>query len=107
MHLQSGNAHKEARAAKLFSLVVITKNVTDVLAKKTLNALAKLLYAIHVALVHFPLNVRARREGRDHPVDAVVPGYVGDQISDDRKTLHRLGSDGFIQGQRIHSSLAG
>src|SRR5688572_18929541 len=106
MHLQSGNSNKEARAAKLFLLIVIAQDVADILTKKTLDAFTKFLDSIDVALIHLPLDVRPRRKRRDLSVDSIIPGHVCYQISDNRKTLHRLDSNGFIQRQRIHASFA-
>src|SRR6266542_3568746 len=45
MHFQAGDAHEEARAAELLNLLVIAQHMADILAKKALNALAKLLHA--------------------------------------------------------------
>ena len=57
MHFQSGNADEEPWSAKLSALVVIAHDMTHVLAKKTFNTLAKLLHAINVALIHFPVDI--------------------------------------------------
>src|SRR5258705_1776392 len=106
MHFQSGNANEEARPTKLFLLFVISQNMTDVLAKETLDALAKLLHAVHVALIHLPFDIRTRTERWDLSVDTVIPRYICHQVSDDRKTLHRLDNDWFTKGQGIQASLA-
>src|SRR5512132_830705 len=97
MHLQPGDANKETRTTKLLLLFVIAQDMTNVLAKKTFNTFAELLHTIHIALIHFPFNVRARAERRNLPVDSVIPGDVSYQISDDRKAFHRLNSDRFFQ----------
>ena len=49
MHFQSRDADEKARAAELFSLVVLAKNVADVLAEEALDALAKFLHAVDIA----------------------------------------------------------
>ena len=104
MHVQSGYANEEAGTTKLFLLVVVAQDVANILTQKTFDAFAKLLHAIDVSLIHLPFNIRARAEWRNLSVDFVVPGYVSYQISDDRKTFHRLDSNGFIQGQSIQAS---
>src|SRR5260370_2507563 len=80
MHFQTGDAHEEARAAELLNFLVIAQDVADILAKKALDAFAKLLNAIDLALIHFPFDVRPRGERRDLFVDAVIPRDVGDQV---------------------------
>src|SRR5262245_50294259 len=62
VHFQPGHAHEEARSAKLVLLLVIAQYVTNVLAEKALNAFAKFLHAIDLALIHLPFNVRLRRK---------------------------------------------
>jgi hypothetical protein len=106
MHVQPGYANEETRTAKLFLLVMVAQDMANILTEKTFDTLAKLLDAIDVALVHLPFDVWARAEWRNLSVDLVVPGYVGYQISDDWKTLHRLDSNGFIYWQSIHAGLA-
>ena len=94
MHLERGRADEEARSAKLFLLVVIAQDVADILAEEALDALAELLHAIDVALVHLPLDAGARLEGRDLLIHFEIPGDVGHQILDDRKCLHGKDGDG-------------
>src|SRR6266542_4191422 len=106
MHIQSGDANEEAGTTKLFLLLVIAQHVANIRTQKTFDTFAKLLHAIDVALIHFPRDIRARAEWLNPSVDFVVPGYVSYQISDDRKTLHRLNCNGFIQRQSIQASLA-
>src|SRR6266446_6663585 len=43
MHFEASDSNEEARAGELLLLVVLAKNVANVLAKKTFDALAKLL----------------------------------------------------------------
>src|SRR5438552_10546221 len=85
MHFQSGDAHEETRAAELLFLLMIAQYVADILAKKALNAFAKLLDAIDFALIHFPFDVGPRREWRDLLIDAVIPRDVGNQILQHRE----------------------
>src|ERR1700730_11744962 len=73
MHLQPGNANEETRAAKLFLLVVIAQNMTNILAKKTLDALTKFLYSIDIALIHFPSDIGARSKRWDLLVNLIIP----------------------------------
>jgi hypothetical protein len=86
---------------------VLAKDVADVLAEKTFDALAKFLDAINIELGNLPLGVGARLEGGNFFVDVVVPGDVGDQILNPRKRLHGRHNDGLILGQIVHSRLAG
>ncbi len=96
MHLQRGGAHEKPWPAKLFLLAVITQDVADVLAKETLNALAKFLYAIHVSLVHLPFDVSSRTKRRNLLIDSEIPGDVSYQILDYREGLHGKDRDGLI-----------
>src|SRR5580700_11581896 len=56
MHLKAGNANEETGSAELFLFGVVAKDVADVLAEEALDAFMELLPALHVALVHFPLD---------------------------------------------------
>src|SRR5260370_33998110 len=106
MHLETRDAHKETGTAKLLLFVVIAQHMTNVLAKKTLYAFAKLLHAIDFALIHLPLTVRPRCERRDLLVNAIVPRDVGNQILEPWERLHRLYCDWLTYRQRIPSRLA-
>ncbi len=88
MHFQARNAHEEARPAELLLLVVIAQDVADVLAQEALDALAEFLHAVHVSLVHLPFDAGPGLERRDFLVHFVIPGDVGDQILDQRKSFH-------------------
>ena len=107
MHFESGDANEKSGAAVFAVFRVIAKDVADVLAEETFDALAKFLSAVNVVLGHFPLNVRGRRERGDFFVHRIIPGNVCDEILDDRKRLHRRNGDGLILGQGIHARLAG
>src|ERR1700733_2131728 len=107
MHLKRSGAYEEPRAAKLLLLAVVAQDEADILAEEALNALAKLLYAIYVPLVHLPNGVRARLERRDLLIDSEIPGHVGDQVLYHRESLHRKDSDGLIERKSVHARLAG
>src|SRR5579871_285357 len=106
MHLQRSRTNEEPRSAKLLLLIVITQNVADILAKETLNAFAKFLYAIHVALVHLPPNPGPRLKRWNLPINLEIPRNIRNQILDHRKRLHRKDVDGLIKRKRVHPSLA-
>src|SRR5262249_58676868 len=89
MHLESRDAHKEARSAKVFLRMMFAQYVADVLAQEALDALAELLPAVHVDLRHLPFHSRLRLEWRNLPIHLVIPGDVGYQILDRRKRLQR------------------
>src|SRR6266571_1632985 len=107
MHFEPGDSHKEAWTAKLLLLFVIAQHVTDVLAEKAFDALAKFLHAIDFALIHLPFYVWLRRERRNLLVHTIIPGDVSDQILEHRKRLHWLHGDWSIERQRIETRLAG
>src|SRR5712691_4234735 len=106
VHFQTRDANKEAWAPELFLLIVIAQHVANVLAEEALDALAKLLHAIDLALIHLPVHVWLGCERRNLFVDAVIPGNVGDQILQHRKALHRLYRNRLIQRQSVQPSLA-
>src|SRR5438270_4780796 len=107
MHLKRSCADKETWSSKFLLLAVVAQDVADVLAEEAFDALAKFRYAIDIALVHLPLGVRTRLEGRNFAIDLVVPGDVGDQVLDDREGLHGKNGDGLIERKRIHACFAG
>src|SRR5262249_52006746 len=99
MHFQAGDADHEARAAKRLALgfVVIAKDVADILAEKTLDALAEFLDAIDFFLAHAPGAIgsigRPGLKRWDELVDAIVPGDIGNEILNEGERLDRLNSD--------------
>src|SRR5258708_6815520 len=107
MHFEAGDANEETRAGKLFLLVVFAKNMTNVLAEKAFDALAKLLDAIDIQLRGFPFHSPAGLEGRDFVVDTVVPRNVGDKVFNAREGFHWKDGDGLVLGEIIHARLAG
>src|SRR5260370_6967344 len=107
MHLKRSRTDEEARSAKLLLFAVLAQNMADVLAEKALNALAKLLHAVHVALVHLPLDSRPWLEWRDLSIHFEVPGDVSHQILDDGECFHRKDGHGPIHRKGAHPPLAG
>ena len=84
-------------------LLVLAQHVAHVLAQETLDALAKLLHAIDVGLLHPPGAIRrigrARLEFLDRLLHAEVPGDVGDQVADRGERVHRLDDHRHVQVQ--------
>src|SRR5437763_1712440 len=105
MHLQTRDAHKEAWPSELLLLIVIAQHVTNVLAQKTFDALAKLLHAIDFTLIHLPFHVWLGCERRNLFVNAIVPRNIGNEILEHRKALHRLYGNWLVKRHRIESSL--
>ena len=58
VHLQRGGVNEKARTDELIVLVMVAQDVADVLAEKTFDALAELLHAVDVRLLHAPRAVR-------------------------------------------------
>ncbi len=85
---------------------MFTENVAHILAQETFNALAELLYPVHVLLVHLPLRTLAAFERWDFLVHLVVPGNISNQVLDHRKRLHRLNRDGLGRGKGIYAGFA-
>src|ERR1700682_2870053 len=103
MHLERGGVDKVTRAHKLVVLAVVAQDVTDILAKEALDALAKFLYPFDVDLLYAPRTVR--RVGRTRPelldgfLDGEVPGDIGNQVPYQRKRVHGFDDHGHIQVQ--------
>src|SRR3954449_10711367 len=101
MHLKRRGVHEEARANELVVFAVFAQDVAHILAKKTLDALAKFLYAFDIGLRHTPSAIG--RIGRTWPelpdglLYFVVPGNVGDQIPDSGEGVHGLENDRYLQ----------
>src|SRR5260370_2016421 len=107
MHFESGDSNEETRTCELFFLVVFAKNMTDVLAEKAFDALAELLYAVHVQLGNFPFHSLTGLERRDFAVDTIVPGNVGDKVFDSGKRFHGQDGDGLVLREIVHQRLPG
>ena len=108
MHLEAREPDHEARTdeAGLFAAVAIAQHVADVLAQVALDALAELLDAIDVLLIHAMRAVglaRPRLELRDPLVLDVVPRHVGDEVLDHRERLERLRRDRLGLRERVHA----
>src|SRR4029079_12172132 len=88
VHLQRRRVDQEARPDELLVLVVVAKHVADVLAQEALDALAELLHALDVFLLHAPGPVGRvrlpRLEGLDLLLHAEVPRHVRHQVADRR-----------------------
>ena len=101
MHLQRGGVDKKARADEFVEFPMLAQHVADVLAQKTLDALAELLHAIDVRLLHAPGAVGrvglARPELLDGLLDSEIPGNVGHQIANGGKVVHRLHGHRHVQ----------
>src|SRR5271170_4127015 len=96
VHIKRSGTHEEARSAEGLLFVVIAQDVADILTEETLDALAKFLYTVDIALVHLPFNAGPRLKGRNLPIHGEVPGDVGHQILNDWECLHGEDSDGLI-----------
>ncbi len=96
MHLQPGDTHKKPWPGKLVLFLVVAQNVTDILAEEAFDALAELLHAVDIALIHLPIRAWGRRKGRNLFVHPVVERDVCHQVLDDRERLHGRNGDGFV-----------
>ena len=87
-------------------LVMISQDMTDVLAEKALNALAKFLDAFNIFLIHVPRTIFvvgfAGLELFDLLLDPIVPRDIRDEVFHDRERLHRLDRDRFVGVQVAH-----
>jgi hypothetical protein len=54
MHFERGDIDQISRPNELFMHAMIAQHVTNILAKKTLDALSKFLNAIDILLLHSP-----------------------------------------------------
>jgi hypothetical protein len=106
VHFEGRGVDEEAGADELIVFVVVAEDVADILAEEALDALAELLDAVHVGLVHAPGAVGgvglAGLEGLNAFLDVVVPGDVGDEVLDEGEGLHGLDNDGHVGGELIH-----
>ena len=86
VHLQLRDVDEEPRADELVVLVVVAQDVAHVLAQEALDALAELLHAVGVLLLHPPGAVGVvrlpRLERLDLLLHLVVPRHVGDEVLD-------------------------
>ncbi len=107
MHLQRRGVHQEARPDEFIFLVMVADDVADILAQEALNALAELLHAVDVLLVHGPGAISIVRlaglERLDGLLDAEVPTDVRDQVTNEWERTHRFHSDHLVRWQRVHA----
>ncbi len=90
-------------------LLVVTDHVAGVLAQEALDALAELLRALHVDLLHpvlARLQVGRRGERGDLARLLVVERDVRDQVLDHRERPHRGDRDGLALLERVHPAHA-
>src|SRR5688572_15793692 len=111
MHLESGGVHEMPRADELLEHLMFAQHVTDILAEKTLDALAELLHALDVGLEDAPRTVRrvrrTRRKRLDGQLCAKIPRHIRHEIPDCRKGTHgldgdRLGKVELVQASHAH-----
>jgi len=107
MHFERGRVNQESWTDELLVQVMVAQHMANILAKKTLDALTKFLYALHVFLVNSPGPVGSVRfaglEFLDAGLDVHVPGNVGDQILNQRERFHGLNGDGLLNRQRVRT----
>src|SRR5262245_60360219 len=101
VHLERRGVDQEARADELIVLMVVTQYVAHILTQKALDALAELLHAFDVRLLHAPRAiVRVRTPGLkplDLLFDPEIPRDIGNQIANRRKGVHRFYDHRHIQ----------
>lgn len=107
MHLQRRGVHQEARSNEFVFLVMVTDDVADILAQEAFNALAELLHAVNVLLVHGPGAISivrlARLKRLDGLLDTEVPTDVRDQVANEWERTHGFHSDHLVRWQRVHA----
>ena len=95
VHIEVSQLDHLARAVEDVLAVMVAQDVAHVLAQETLDALAELLYAVHVYLLHDerPGGICSRCERRDPGRHPVVPRNVRHQVFDERESLYGVNSD--------------
>src|ERR1043165_7303700 len=97
MHLECGRIYQVTWAHKILVQVMLSQNVTHILAKKAFDTFSKLLNAIDVALCHTPRSVWrigfARLEFFDLQLGPVIHRNICNQIANHWKSAHRLEGD--------------
>src|SRR2546422_234423 len=103
MHFQRGDMDEKAGTDEFRMLVMIAQNMADILAEVALDTFAEFLNAIDILLSHAPGSVGGvgctRFEGLDLFLDLKIPGNIGHQILEWRKSLHWLDSDRLVERQ--------
>src|SRR5262249_18132493 len=110
VHVQLGGADEEPRTGERDLVVlVVTDDVADVLAEKALDALAELLRALDVHLLHpVPTGCEPRRRGERRQLASllVVEGHVRDEVADHREGTDRRDRDRPRARERRHAGQA-
>jgi hypothetical protein len=86
--------------------MVVSEDMTDVLAEETLDAFPKFLNAVDIFLIEGEISVRSWSERCDSLVHFIVPGYVGYQVFNEREGFDWLNGYFFAFGKSVHSGLA-
>src|SRR6478736_1077630 len=106
VHVELGRTDEETGSGeRLLVVLVVTHDVAGVLAEEALDALAELLRALDVDLLHPVVAGRhplGRGERRDLAGLRVVEGHVGHEVADDREGTHRRHGDRLGLGERRH-----
>jgi len=105
MLIKRRRVNQKPRSDEFLVLIMIPKNVADILAEVTLDAFAKFLHAVDVFLLHSPgaiLGIGSPRfEFLDTFLDLLIPRNVRYQIFDRRKGSHWLYRHGLVERDRI------
>ena len=84
MHFQRSAVDEMAWADEFVMLVVVAKDMADVLAQEALDAFPELLYPVDIVLAHVPGAVWIvgfpGSEGSDRLLCLVVVGHIGDKV---------------------------
>src|SRR5262249_18452728 len=103
MHFQRADVNQKPRPDEFVMHLVVAQDVADILAKKTFDALSKLLDPIDVRLLHPPGAVAGVRWSRLERFDSFlhleIPRHIGDQIFDHRERPHWFNRDRFLSRQ--------
>jgi hypothetical protein len=87
--------------------MMFAQDVTNILAKKTFNALSKFLNPIDVALSHPPRAIRGIRrswfEFFDFLLHPIVDGHIGYEVPDHWKCLHRMNGYRLVRWHITHA----
>ena len=103
MHLERRDVDQRARPDEMIMQRMLTKDMTHILAEKTLDALPKLLNSINVLLRRSPCSVGGIRWPRFKLLNCllypVVPRNIRHQVLHGWEGLHGLQNDRFIERQ--------
>ena len=107
VHLQSGESNEQAWTCKgRLVFIMITNHVANVLAKKTLDTLVKLLHAVDVFLKHATgaVGLFRFRFKRGHLTSfSEIERDVGHEVANHRKCAHGRNCDGLAGLEDIHA----